>query len=217
MMLDEVFMNTNWNKNKSNFTGRALSWDQKDDIQKLLTMLQNDAVDTLNSILEYSFIMDFISDQTSYINKAPCFWSEVIKSLRFTLIMKTARLFDESKDAIGLKKAFHILEQSHYGKDLTSELNKARSQYDTYHDYIIEIRTIRDTLYAHNDKKDYQFWKNPNEMNLEFEGEFWKKLEEIIIWARDTLLTFRTITGDSYPVNIEISNDICNLLAYNNN
>ena len=54
-------------------------------------------------------------------------------------------------------------------------------------------------------------------MNLEFEGEFWKKLEEIIIWARDTLLTFRTITGDSYPVNIEISNDICNLLAYNNN
>lgn len=77
MMIDEVFMNTNWNKNKSNFTGRALSWDQKDDIQKLLTMLQNDAVDTLNSVLEYSFIMDFMSDQTSYINKAPCFWSDI--------------------------------------------------------------------------------------------------------------------------------------------
>lgn len=107
MMIDEVFMNTNWNKNKSNFTGRALSWDQKDDIQKLLTMLQNDAVDTLNSVLEYSFIMDFMSDQTSYINKAPCFWSEVIKSLRFTLIMKTARLFDESKDAIGFHKVFN--------------------------------------------------------------------------------------------------------------
>lgn len=212
MMIDEVFMNTNWNKNKSNFTGRALSWDQKDDIQKLLTMLQNDAVDTLNSVLEYSFIMDFISDQTSYINKAPCFWSEVIKSLRFTLIMKTARLFDESKDAIGLKKAFHILEQSHYGKVLTSELNKARSQYDTYHDYIIEIRTIRDTLYAHNDKKEYQFWKKTNEMDLEFEGEFWKKLEEIIIWARDTLLSLRSLIGDNYPVNIEISNDLHNLL-----
>ena len=38
----------------------------KDDIQKLLTMLQNDAVDTLNSVLEYSFIMDFMSAQTSY-------------------------------------------------------------------------------------------------------------------------------------------------------
>lgn len=206
-------MSTNWNKNKSNFSGRALSWDQKDDIQKLLTMLQNDAVDTLNSVLEYSFIMDFMSAQTSYVNKSPCFWSEVIKSLRFTLIMKTARLFDESKDAIGLKRTFHILEQSHYREVLISELNEAKNQYDTYHVYINEIRTIRDKLYAHNDKKEYQFWKSPNEMDLEFEGEFWKKLEEIIIWARGTLLSLRTLTGDNYPVNIEISNDICSLLA----
>lgn len=212
MMIDEVFMNTNWNKNKSNFTGRALSWDQKDDIQKLLTMLQNDAVDTLNSVLEYSFIMDFMSDQTSYINKAPCFWSEVIKSLRFTLIMKTARLFDESKDAIGVHKVFNILEQSNYREVLINELNKAKAQYDTYHVYINEIRTIRDTLYAHNDKKEYQFWKRTNEMDLEFEGEFWKKLEEIIIWARDTLLSLRSLIGDNYPVNIEISNDLYNLL-----
>lgn len=49
-------------------------------------------------------------------------------------------------------------------------------------------------------------------MDLEFEGEFWKKLEEIIIWARDTLLSLRSLIGDNYPVNIEISNDLYNLL-----
>ena len=88
--------------------------------------------------------MDFISDQTSYINKAPCFWSEVVNSLRFTLIMKSAQLFDESKDAIGLRKVFNILEQSHYREILISELDKAKIQYDTYRVYINEIRTIRD-------------------------------------------------------------------------
>lgn len=205
-------MSTGWKQDKYNYSGQSLSWDQKDDIQRLLTMLQNDAADTLNTVLEYRFVMDFTFGEQSYTNKAPHFWGEVMKSLRFTLIMKSARLFDESTDAIGIKKVFNILEQSSYRSIMSDVINNARNQYETYHIYIEEIRTVRDKLYAHNDKKEYQFWKYPNDKDLEFEGRFWGKLEEILIWIRDALFYLRSLTGDSYPVNIEISNDLCNLL-----
>ena len=205
-------MSTDWNKKKSLFSGQILSWDEKDDCQRLLTIVQNDVVDALNTTLEYGFVLEFTSNQHTFINKSPQFWTEVMKSLRFTLIMKTARLFDESKDAIGLQKIFNILEQSPYRDDLRKDLEVYRNQYNGYRDYIDEIRMLRDKIYAHNDKKEYQFWKYPSDKDIEFEGKFWRKLEEMLIWERDSLLRMRTIIGDGYPVNIEITNDLVNIL-----
>jgi len=206
-------MITDWNKKKSHFSGQTLSWDEKDDFQKLLTIVQNDVVDALNTTLEYGFVLEFTAKQQALMNKSPHFWAEVLKSLRFALIMKIARLFDESRGAIGLQKIFNILEQSPYSEDLRKELEICRDQYNGYHDYIDEIRTLRDKTYAHNDKKEYQYWKNPSDKDIEFEGKFWGKLEEMLIWARDSLLRMRTIMGDGYPVNIEITNDLINILT----
>lgn len=205
-------MGTDWNQKKFSYKGNVLSWDKKDDIQRLLTILQDDAMGTLNTVFEYGFVMNFTTEHLAFINKAPTFWAEVMRSLRYTLIMESARLFDESADAIGLNKTLNILEQSIYGSRMKNELKKIREQYDNYHKYIDEIRTIRDKIYAHNDKKEYKFWKSNETRNLEFEGEFWNKLEEILIWARDSLLSLRTLTGDGFPVNLEIKNDIDNLL-----
>lgn len=206
-------MTTDWNEKKSHFSGQTLSWDEKDDFQRLLTVIQNDVVDALNTTLEYGFVLEFDTNQQSIVNKSPHFWAEVMKSLRFTLVMKAAKLFDESKDAIGLQKIFNILEQSPYKEVLRKELVNCRNQYAGYHDYIEEIRTLRDKLYAHNDKKEYQFWKYPSDKDIEFEGVFWGKLEEMLIWARDSLLRIRSIMGDGYPVNIEITNDLVNILT----
>ena len=205
-------MSTDWNQKKFSYEGNELSWDKKDDIQRLLTVLQNDAVDTLNTVLEYGFVLDFTTKHLGFVNRAPSFWSEVMRSLRFTLIMKSARLFDESADAIGLNKVLNILEQSIYGSRMKNELKEIREQYSKYHKYINEIRIIRDKIYAHNDKKEYRFWKHNDTKNLEFEGEFWNKLEEILVWARDSLLSLRVVTGDGFPVDIEITNDLEKLL-----
>ena len=94
---------------------------------------------------------------------------------------------------------------------MREEIAACRERYSYYHDYIEEIRTLRDKLYAHNDKKEYQFWKYQSDKDIEFEGEFWGKIEEMLIWARDSLLQMRTIMGDSYPVNREITNDLVNI------
>ena len=90
-------MNRNINKIKSSYTGKVLSWDQKDDIQKLLTLFESNTVDALNTTLEYSFVTGFVNDQLTLINRTPTFWSEVLKALRFTMLMKAARIIDESK------------------------------------------------------------------------------------------------------------------------
>lgn len=206
-------MTINWNKNKSTFSGQVLSWEQKDDFQRLLTIFQSDVVDALNTTLEYGFVLEFAANYQLFMNKSPQFWTEVMKSLRFTVVMKTAKLFDESKDAIGLQKIFNILEQSPYDRKLKNALVECRNQYSGYRVYIEELRTLRDKFYAHNDKKEYQFWKYQSNNIIEFEDEFLGRIEEILIWTRDSLLRMRTIMGDSYPVNREITNDLINILT----
>ena len=101
-------MEKDWNLLKSEYKGNMLSWNDKDDVQRLLTLLQSDAVDALNAVLELGFVLDFVSAPINYVNKAPVFWGEVMRSLRFTAVMKAARLFDESKGAIGIQKVFRI-------------------------------------------------------------------------------------------------------------
>lgn len=205
-------MNRNINKIKSSYTGKVLSWDQKDDIQKLLTLFESNTVDALNSTLEYSFVMGFVADQLTLINRAPTFWSEVLKALRFTMLMKAARIFDESKDAIGIKKVFNILEQSIYQDIVCNELDTYKKQYESYSKDIEEIRTLRDKVFAHNDKTEFQFWKRPEKPDLEFEGEVWERLEVLLRWVQESTLSLRTALGDGYPIGHEIENDLDKLM-----
>jgi len=106
----------------------------------------------------------------------------------------------------------NILEQSYYRDVIIDKLMDYRKQYVGYSAYIAEIRTLRDKLYAHNDKKEYQFWKQPQENDLEFEGPFWGVLNEMLKWVRDIILDLRTRIGDRYPVNREITNDLEKLI-----
>lgn len=197
---------------KSEYKGNVLSWDDKDDVQRLLTLLQSDAVDALNTVLELGFVLDFVSAQINYVNKAPVFWGEVMRSLRFTAVMKTARLFDESKGAIGIQKVFRILENSDYYEVTKGNIKIYREKYSEYKEYIDEIRTLRDKYYAHNDKRNYQFWKNQQEPDLEFDGLFWNQIDEMLKWVRDMFLSLRSCLGDSYPVNREVINDVSKIM-----
>ena len=121
-------MASDWNMLRSEYNGQVLSWEQKDDTQKLLTMIQVETVDALNSALEYSYLLDFVGNHLSFLNKSPSFWSETIKSMRFTTVMRAARLFDESRDAISLKKVFNMLEQSSYRNIVSKELSVFRNR-----------------------------------------------------------------------------------------
>ena len=76
-------MSTNWNEMKFHFSGQTLSWDEKDDFQRLLTIVQNDVVDALNTTLEYGFVLEFAENQQAFLNRSPHFWGggyEIVKN-----------------------------------------------------------------------------------------------------------------------------------------
>ncbi len=51
-----------------NKTGNIINWEEKDDIQKLMTIAEQDAATALNTALEYEYVSTFISENLDYVN-----------------------------------------------------------------------------------------------------------------------------------------------------
>lgn len=181
----------------------VIDWDDKDDIQKLLTTLECDAASALNDALQFKYVLELFDEHLDFINKAPCFWMGVITSLRYSMLMQAARLFDESKDAIGIRKILNIVEQSKYRDTAKDVLCRVRNEYDGYQNLIEDIRNMRDKIYAHNDKSLYKDWN----------FDMWGRLIELLRWAKDSILSLRSTYGDNFPLYFETRNDVKNLLS----
>lgn len=190
----------------------VIDWDDKDDIQKLLTVLECDAASALNDALQFKYVLEFFDEHLDFINKAPCFWMGVITSLRYSMLMQAARLFDESKDAIGIRKILNIVEQSKYRDTAKDVLCKVRNEYDSYQNLIEDIRNMRDKIYAHNDKALYKDWDFDRDATLD--DPLWGRLVELLRWAKDSILSLRSTYGDNFPLYFETKNDVKNLLSY---
>ena len=189
----------------------VIDWDDKDDIQKILTVLECDAASALNDALQFKYVLELFDKHLDFINKAPCFWGGIITSLRYSTLMQAARLFDESKDAIGIRKILNMLEQSKYRNTAKEVLCRVRNEYDGYQNLIVDIRNMRDKIYAHNDKSMYK------DLNLDrdatIDDPLWERMIELLRWAKDSLLSLRSTYGDSFPLYFETKNDVKNLLT----
>lgn len=190
----------------------VIDWDDKDDIQKLLSVLECDAASALNNALQYKYVLELFYEHLDFINKTPHFWGEVIISLRYSMLMQAARLFDESKDAIGMMKILNILEQSKYRNAAKEVLCRVRSEYDDYQNLIEDIRNMRDKIYAHNDKILYRDWEFDRDATLD--DPLWGRMIELLRWAKDSILSLRSTYGDNFPLYYETKNDVKNLLKY---
>ena len=188
----------------------VIDWDDKDDIQKLLTVLECDAASALNDALQFKYVLELFDEHLDFINKAPCFWGEVITSLRYSMLMQAARLFDESKDAIGIRKIFNMLEQSKYRNVVKEVLCRVRNEYDGYQNLIEDIRNMRDKIYAHNDKTLYKDWNIDRDVTID--DSLWGRMIELLRWAKDSILSLRSTYGDNFPLYFETKNDVKNLL-----
>lgn len=189
----------------------VIDWDDKDDIQKLLTILECDAASALNDALQFKYVLELFDEHLDFINKAPCFWMGVITSLRYSMLMQAARLFDESKDAIGIRKILNIVEQSKYRDTAKDVLCRVRNEYDGYQNLIEDIRNMRDKIYAHNDKSLYKDWNFDRDATLD--DPLWGRLIELLRWAKDLILSLRSTYGDNFPLYFETKNDVKNLLS----
>lgn len=189
---------------------KTINWDDKDDVQRVLTVLEIDAAAALNDALQYKYILEFFDQNLNFINKAPCFWGAVITSLRYSMLMQAARLFDESKDAIGLKKALNIFEQSKYRKAAEKALFTIRNEYEERRPLIDKIRDFRDRIYAHNDRTTYRDWTYDKYAILD--DTIWVETIELLRWAKNAILSLRSTYGDSFPLHYETRNDVGNIV-----
>jgi len=189
---------------------KVIDWDSKDDIQKLLTVLECDAASALTVALQFKYVLELFDNHFDFIKKSPCFWAAVITSLRYSMLMQAARLFDESKDAIGIKKLLNIVEQSKYRDAAKEVICRVRKEYDGYQNLIEEIRNFRDKIYAHNDKTLYKNWNFDRDAILD--NPLWGRMVELLRWAMDSILSLRNTYGDNFPFYIETKNDVKNLL-----
>ena len=190
----------------------VIDWDDKDDIQRILTVLECDAGEALNNALQFKYVLELFDENLDFVNKAPCFWSGVIDSLRYSMLMRAARLFDESRDAIGIKKALNIVEQSKYREAAKEVLCRVRNEYDGYKNMIEDIRNMRDKIYAHNDKALYRDWDSDRDATID--DPLWEKMIELFRWAKDSILSLRGTYGDNFPLYFETKNDVKNLLLF---
>ena len=190
----------------------VIDWDNKDDIQRILTVLECDAGEALNNALQFKYVLELFDENLDFVNKAPCFWSGVIDSLRYSMLMRAARLFDESRDAIGIKKALNIVEQSKYREAAKEVLCRVRNEYDGYKNMIEDIRNMRDKIYAHNDKALYRDWDSDRDATID--DPLWEKMIELFRWAKDSILSLRGTYGDNFPLYFETKNDVKNLLLF---
>lgn len=188
----------------------VIDWDNKDDIQRILTVLECDAGEALNNALQFKYVLELFDENLDFVNKAPCFWSGVIDSLRYSMLMRAARLFDESRDAIGIKKALNIVEQSKYREAAKEVLCRVRKEYDGYQDVIEDIRNMRDKIYAHNDKALYKDWNSDRDATID--DPLWGQMIELFRWVKDSILLLTSTYGDNFPLYFETKNDVKNLL-----
>lgn len=120
-------------------------------------------------------------------------------------------MFDESKDAVGIRKILNIVKQSKY-RDATKEvLVRVRDEYEGHRNLIGEIRNMRDKIYAHNDKILYKDWEVDRDAGIE--SHLCSELIALLRWARDSILALKSACGDNYPLCFETRNDIRNLLS----
>lgn len=190
----------------------VIAWDDQDDVQKLLTVLECDAGEALNDALQFKYVLELFDTNFDFIRKAPCFWFSAVSSLKYSMLMQTARLFDESKDAIGIYKILCKVEQSKYREAAREVLHRVRNEYDGYHNLIEDVRNMRDKIYAHNDKTLYRDWSIERDATID--DPLWERIVELLRWAKDSLLSLKSACGDNISLYFETVNDVKNLLPH---
>lgn len=165
---------------------------------------------------------------------SPCFWTITLNNLLSKVLLETAKLYDENKDCMGLKKIINICEQhqklfpesrtimftdGYTGekdsyieeKDIVADIKSARQKYQSIKDIRVQLITLRDKHLAHTDKSVFleteEFFR---EVSLKGEA-----LEKLMGIAADIVNTFLMNLSDTkFYTELENADDYIKLLHY---
>ena len=189
-----------------------INWDEKTELQKVISIFEYDIKVALDNALQYKYLLKLFNDNFEFVNTAPVFFSRTISSCMYSLIMRSARIFDESKDSYGFKKILNKLENT-YSKDgkILKVINKIKNEYAGYESILDNIRTLRDKVYAHNDHKIYRDGDCYSEEEA-IDSLSYDEFEKVLRWAFNACCSIEKAYGDeTLPYN-DLVNDVINLI-----
>lgn len=186
-------------------------WTEKDELQKMLTIFVYDLEITLNNAIQYRYLINLLNENNEFINNAPSFFSQIISSLRYSLIMRTAKIIDESKDGFGFKKILNKLEQSEYREAIKENLNCFRNEYIAWQETVLLIKFLRDKVYAHNDKIFYYKEFGIGE-EVAIDTPIWLEIEPFLLWLYDSSSAIsKNCENEIFP-RMNLINDVTKLV-----
>ena len=146
------------------------------------------------------------------LKKSICFWKLTINSLCFSIITELAKIYDEQKDAFGIKKLINISSQNGdwfskwynengvLHKDFIKQLEE---KYNSIEKKREKLKEIRDAELAHNDRK--------NILNTQsiYDGFTWGDIEDLIETANEIINRISiSLTGIEYIIQLGNYDDI---------
>lgn len=146
------------------------------------------------------------------MKKSNCFWKLTVSSLCFSIITELAKIFDEQKDAFGIKKLINISSQNSewfskwYDENGVSHkdfIKLLETKYDSIEKKREKLKEIRDAELAHNDRKSIL-----NTQSI-YEGFNWGDIENLIETANEIINRISIgLTGSEYIIQLENYDDI---------
>lgn len=146
------------------------------------------------------------------MKKSNCFWQLTVSSLCFSIITELAKIFDEQKDAFGIKKLINISSQNSewfskwYEENGVSHkefIKLLETKYNGINEKREKLKEIRDAELAHNDRK--------NLLNIEiiYEGFTWGDIEDLIETAYEIMNSISVgLTGCEYFIQADNYDDV---------
>lgn len=144
----------------------------------------------------YKALCDSHKEYHNTMCQAPLFFNIIEKSLISALMIDLCKLFEENKDVFSVKKLYNICEQnqryfSKYreedGKEtavpsnLTNSLKLAKEEFERNKEVISNLKSQRDTLWAHHDKR---WFLDPNKIENNH-PIMWQDIEALLHFASD--------------------------------
>ena len=116
------------------------------------------------------------SEYNKLLEYSPCFWTITLNNLLSKALLGTAKLYDENKDSLGLKRLINKCEQNQglfsksctikstyaytgssdtftNSKNISDDIVMLREKYESVQKYRDQLMTLRDKHLAHMDKK----------------------------------------------------------------
>ena len=186
-------------------------WDNYDIYQKHLTMVAYEIESIIECCKQYKGLINEIDNNgLDVINIAPSFFSEIINSFKYKIIVASRKIFDDSSSGNFKKLLTSIKLNKQYYAKIENICKPSLKELKTYDDILQIIRNDRNKYYGHLQMNFFAGIVS----DAIFDEHNFNKLNQLLEWAWNVVCQIMQICNASIPsrfYNIDVNKLFCKL------